>query len=228
IGLSTKEIVEDFNNPLNALLIFKWGESGDVLKNRIPQLGFKSVGSGVHILPPIKTPKLKDKYDIEQWVKKNLLKDLGNSYEYVVVFAQLIDLRHLYCERKKPAYARGRTLLDLLKPEEIFTPKYLSKYLQTKKNISFEELIKQYGFIFLISKECSEDEIEELRANKDDIISQLKRAYNLKQITINDYAKMDAGTIANVLGKYPVKKPSEVASSMVKEAIFWDRFFKES
>jgi hypothetical protein len=80
-------------------LIFKFrerhkGRKSTLLRERIIELGFKHLQSGVWILPPVKTPyNVNFQEELRQWVRKNLIDPIDGELEYVFPFVALLDLR---------------------------------------------------------------------------------------------------------------------------------------
>jgi hypothetical protein len=232
--LSTEELVEEFDSPLNAVLIYKWGEPEQkLIRDGLAKLGFKDIASGIKILPPSRMPDppLKNRRDIEKWLRQNLLDHLPRSHKYAIVFAQLIDLRKVYTTKYAPQdwadRFRGYTILDKLSWEELFPMKILRKLVTKKTHVSFEELILEYfPFSFLISRFLSDKDLDRVLPQRETIIQEIRRVFNLDSVTLMDFADMNEEELSQVIAKLKISNSKQIARGMVNEARVWKSFLK--
>lgn len=228
--LSTEELVKEFDNPLNALIIYKWGEppGRKLIRDRLAQLGFKDIGAGLKILPPSRMPypPLKDGKDVENWMKRNVLNSLPKDHKYTVVLSQIVDLRKVYATKYAPKEwfdrFRGYTLFDKLSWDELFPIEFIRKVLRKKTHVSVEELVvEHFPFSFLISRFLSDEELDRVLSKRDKIIRDLKKAFNLEKVTLMNFADMDANKLYPILTKFKIMNGKRIAQAMVEEAKIW-------
>jgi len=230
--LSTKDIINELDSPLYALIIHKWGEpSGEkIIRNRLYSLGFKDLGQGVKILPPTKMPKnLRTREDIQKWLKQNVLKDLPEHYKYSIIYATLIDLRKVYAEKSAPKEwahrFRGQTIFDRLSWGELFPPEFIRKTIYKKLKVSIEELINEhFPLIFLLSRFLGDEDLEKVSRERKAIIEEIKKTFNLNKLLLVDFAEMSSHELSKALGKYGVKNSGVIAIKMIEEATVWKQF----
>jgi hypothetical protein len=233
--VSTEELVNEFDHPLYALMMYKWGEPDDkLIRNKLFELGFVDISSGIKILPPSRMPypPLKTKQHVEKWIRQNILDLLPSDYKYSIVFAQLVDLRKTYVEKYAPKEwaqrFRGFTLFDKLTWDELFSPDFLYKSLTKKFHVSIEELIVEYfPFSFLISKYLNEKEKRIILPQTKKINKELEQTFGLSKIKLHDFASMDIVKLTEVLEKIGLSEPKEVAQNIVNEANQWKIFLEK-
>lgn len=232
--LSTEELLKEFDNPLNAVLIYKWGEPEQkLIRDGLAKLGFKDIASGIKILPPSRMPDppLKNRRDIEKWLRQNLLDHLPTSHKYTIVFAQLIDLRKVYTTKYAPQMwadrFRGFTLLDKLSWEELFPIRIIRKLVTEKTHVSYEKLIvEHFPFSFLISRFLSDNDLDRVLPQRKEIVQELKRAFNLKSVTLIDFAEMNAEELSRIIATMKISNSKQVAKGMINEARIWKSFLE--
>jgi len=234
--ISTEELIERFDRPLSALLIYKWGEpSGKkLIRDRLAELGFKDIASGIKILPPSRMPEppLKNRKDVENWLKQNVLNLLPEDHKYSIVFAQLVDLRKLYATKYAPkewAYRfRGYTIFDKLSWEELFPIKYIRKIISRKTRVSIEELIvKYFPFSFLISRFLNDKDLDRILSQRKRIIQDLKNVFQIENLTLMSFAEMDAKNLSGVLASLKIRNSHQIATDMINEAKYWKSFLEK-
>lgn len=188
--ISTEELVEEFDNPLNALIIYKWGEPPrrKLIRDKLTELGFKDLGAGLKILPPTRMPHppLKTREDVERWLKENVLNSLPKDYKYSIALAQIVDLRKAYAVKYAPKEwfdrFRGRTIFDILTWEELFPVEFIQKFLRKKTHVSVEELVvKHFPFSFLISRFVKNKNLDRILSQREKVIEELKMCLDLKR-----------------------------------------------
>jgi len=234
VGISTEDLVKEYDHPLKAMLIFKFrerisGRKSVVLRDKIRELGFKYIQSGVYVLPPVLTPSsLETREDIGKWFKSAVVDPIGPNLEYVIPFAVLIDLRKAYSERKAPERAWGRTIFGVLGPDELFPPEYIIGTMN-RKHISLEDIIRLGDITFLAAGCLTDSELLKVQENKRELISQIQYTLGTRGINLSEYKKMDSEKLASMLRRF-VDDPARarhIAETIVNEAIFWDKFLKE-
>lgn len=233
--LSTEELVAEFDNPLNALLIYKWGEPPTkLIRDRLSELGFKDIGAGVKILPPslMPNPPLKQRRHVEIWMKENILDSLPSDYKYTIVFAQIVDLRKAFTAKfAPPEYLekyKGRTLFDLLSWHELFPIEYLRKVLELKTHVSVEELVvEHYPFLFLISRFISEKELARMIPQRGKIFQSIKNVFDIGNVTLTSFSDMDPSRLAQILNDFGLADSDKVADEMIVESNYWKLFLEK-
>jgi len=234
--ISTEELIKRFDRPLNALLIYKWGEpyGKKLIRNRLAELGFKDIASGIKILPPSRMPKppLRNSKDMEKWLKQNVLDLLPKDHKYSIVFAQLVDLRKLYATKYAPKEwadrFRGYTLFDKLSWEELFPIEYIRKIISRKTRVSVEELIvKHFPFSFLISRFLNDKDLDRILNQRKRVIQDLKNTFQIENLTLLSFAEMDEKKLSSILASLRVRNSNQIAVDMVNEARYWKRFLEK-
>ena len=232
--LSTEDLIEEFDSPLNALVIYKWGEPRQkLIRDRLAELGFKDIGAGLKILPPSRMPHppLKNRRTIENWLKRSVLNFLPKTHKYSIVFAQIVDLRKVYATKYAPEdwfeRFRGYTLLEKLSWEELFPIDFIRKILAKKTNVSVEELVvEHFPFCFLISRFLNDEDFERVLSQRDEVIQDLKKCFNLENVTLIDFADMNVDELSQILTKLKIMNTKQIAKAMVDEAKLWNTFLE--
>lgn len=233
--LSTEELIKEFDNPLNALIIYKWGEPSGrkLIRDRLAQLGFKDIGAGLKILPPSRMPypPLKNGKDLENWINRNVLDSLPEDHKYTIVLSQIVDLRKTYATKYAPKEwfkrFRGYTLFDKLSWDELFSINFIRKVLKKKTRVSVEELVvKHFPFSFLVSKYLNDKDLDRVLVQRHKIIQELKKAFALENITLMSFANMDVERLRSILTKFRITNGKRIAESMIEEAKIWKRFLE--
>lgn len=233
--LTTRDIINELDTPLYALIIHKWGEPNEkIIRDKLYTLGFKDLGQGVKILPPAKVPKdLRTREDIGVWLKQNVLKDLPKNYKYSIIYATFIDLRKVYAEKAAPREwvhrFRGQTIFDRLSWDELFPPEIIRKTVRKKLKVSIEELINEYlPLPFLLSRFLNDENLEKVVKDQEAMTEEIKRIFNLNRVLLVDFAWMDSNKLSKVLSKYGVENPENTAQNIIDEAAIWRQFLSES
>lgn len=234
--LSTEELIKEFDNPLNALIIYKWGEppKQKLIRDRLAQLGFKDIGAGLKILPPshMPYPPLKSGKDLENWMKRNVLNSLPKDHKYTIVLSQIVDLRKAYTTKYAPKEwfkrFRGYTLFDKLSWDELFPIEFIRKALKKKTHVSVEELVvEHFPFSFLISRFLSDKDLDRVLVQRHKIIQELKKAFNLEDITLTSFANMNVERLHLILTKFKIMNGKQIAQGMIEEAKIWKTFLEK-
>ena len=225
-NISTEKIIEELDTSINALLFMKTSEDigleRKIIVKNIDKLGFKHIDKGVYVLPPIKTPKLKNNNEIDVWIKKNVLKGCPKNYEYIVEFASIIDLKKTHSKRNVSKYRKmGRTIFEVLSIDDILPVKEALKYLKFKKNISLFDIIELTSFSFLVEEyNCSKKDYESLKKNNENILNNIKRELDVTELKTTDLATVDNLILYKSLDDY-VSKPLDIAKMIKENASFW-------
>jgi len=229
--LTTRDIINELDNPLYALIIHKWGEPDEkLIRDRLYSLGFKDLGQGVKILPPAKMPNgLRTREDIKEWLKRNVLRDLPQHYKYSITYATLIDLRNVYADKSAPKEwahrFRGQTIFDRLSWDELFPPEFIRKTIKRKLKVSIEELINEYlPLPFLLSRYLGGEDLKKVLKDREAIIEDIGKTFNLDRVLLVDFADMNSHILSKVLSKHGVKKSETIAERMIDEATVWKQF----
>ena len=225
-NISTEKIIEELDTSINALLLMKTsediGSKRRILVKNIDKLGFKHIDKGVYVLPPVKTPKLKNNEELDTWIKKNILKGCPKKYEYIIEFASIIDLKKTHNIRNVPTYRRkGRTIFEVLSIEDILPVREALKYLKFKKNISLFDIIELTSFSFLVEEyNCSKKDYESLKKNNENILNNIKKELDVTELKTTDLATVDNLILYKSLDDY-VSKPLDIAKMIKENASFW-------
>jgi hypothetical protein len=237
-GITTYEIVRNYDKPVKAILLMKFretigGKRQVVLKDRLKKLGFKFIWGGVRILPPVKTPQYLDSQkDLDRWIRDNIIDGLDPEFKYVFPFATLLDMSVVFSERKGAPEVgpsgRVRTLFEELGADD-FDPGVVYSCIK-KRHVSIEDLIRQGDIVFLASKSLDSSTRERLEHSKEEITNELKKATGVERLDLSYFSSMDKKgerKLSAALKKGHVSDEKAVAKGIIHEAKFWDRFLRE-
>ena len=59
------------------------------------------------------------------------------------------------------------------------------------------------------------------------MIEELKNVFRLKKVTLIDFARMDVDKLSQILAKFGVMNPDDVARGMIDEAKIWKNFLEK-
>jgi hypothetical protein len=221
--ISKDELINKIDSPQYVLMIQKYNEPPKEIQDKLLEYGFKTFGYGIYLLPPVKARELgvKADFDIDKWIDQKLLKELPKTYKYIINFAAIVDLRHMTSKRN--IVEKARTYMDVLEPEDLVSPEEIALYLKNKKNISIKDVIQIPNLIFLVDDFAIDlEDYNVLKEHNDEILIDIKKKINAKDIKTTDLATINEDTVEEVLSKY-TKKPKEITKMIVRNAKFWNR-----
>lgn len=232
-NISKEELIEEIDTPLRSLILVKTSE--DISNKRyilrgktLPELGFKHLDKGIYLLPPKKTPNVKSREDLENWIKMKFKDYVNDDYEYAIQLATPIDLRKTFYERNLPPYRKkGKTVLDVFSADELIPTNQIIKFLNDKKNISSRDIIELPNIRFLVEDYFIErNDLEILKSSNDKILDEIKKALKIEEIKTTDLATVEKGLLSNILKKYNVSEPEKIAERIKDNATFWKSYFE--
>ncbi|MDD5193773.1 MAG: hypothetical protein PHF67_04290 [Candidatus Nanoarchaeia archaeon] len=225
-------LLRRLDRPIFCLLVHKTEEDNikdhklkSIRDSILPKLGFRGLklSRGIYILPPSKMPPLRNKEELDQWINKKILKRIPRNHRYIFSFIALIDLRYVISIKEDKLTKKNyETLLEVINPEELITISQGLKYLQTKKNISFKDLINLPSLSFLSDNTSLDLKNRELlKQNNDIIIEDIERDLK-KEIFTENIVRMDEEFLQNKIKKY-----LEINMEDIKIIKFNARFWME-
>jgi hypothetical protein len=224
-GISLDEILRKYDKPVNVILMMKFneklkGKQSVMLKQRLEQLGFRHVQSGVRLLPPHETEAiLESDRSLGDWIQEEIVKKLDTRLRYVLPFVALVDLRKDFSLRRGPPEKRLRTIRDLLTVADL-PPELVLRRLD-EKHLTIAKLVG-LGDIGFLAARCDSSTQEDLELSKPDILRKLRKATGKENPDLVDIAHMDGQKLSAVLIGH-VADESAVADAIIDEARFWDR-----
>lgn len=227
--ISKKELLKRIDKPIYALIFNKTEEMSltrSILKplrdKILPALGFKHIkGSrGMYILPPSMIPYFKDKNDIENWVKKNIIQEIPTGYRYIFSFISLIDLRYTLSIKNDSLTKKYDTLIDSIDAGELLTFSEGLTYLQRKKKLSLKDLIEIPNLFFLSDNTSIGFKDKEIMKEKnEEMINAIQNKVN-KEVNTREFIDIDSNLIYNLLKSY-ITISFEDVDVIKSNAKFW-------
>ncbi|MDE1853007.1 MAG: hypothetical protein KGI38_04565 [Thaumarchaeota archaeon] len=229
-GVTVEELIRTFPREVRALLLYKSYEKGKkkrgeptAARERLIELGFKSIQPGLWVLPPLKTPSnLNSQDELRMWFRQNIAKKMARSVDFVFPFIASVDLKRLVSERrgirKMPV---ARTLYNVFSEEEVVPPSHMYAALRSR-GMSVKEIILSGSVPFLCSAFADREDLEGIQANVLEVESRLRRATGLKNVSLEDIANLGSETVAAALKGF-VAHPKDLAQRTIVEAQFWMR-----
>lgn len=233
-NISKEELISNIHSNENAILIFKPQEldtnrskNVKLIKERMIDLGFKPIGSGVSILPPALTPNfLRNKKDLDNWVDKNLLFDLPEDYRFILSFVMIIDLK-LTTSRKKDEISWKKEIYEVLDVSELYSIDDTIDYLIKKKNLSIKDIINIPSFYFLSDNtDISLEDRNKLEKKDIIIIKNLKKRLEVDELKLLDIIKIEKHILKDELEKF-VKVTNKDIDKIITNAKFWKKVFEQ-
>lgn len=212
-------MLSKLSNPLYAILIRKYNESKEHKIEkflRSPTSKFKLIGPGLYILPPEDCPEINNDFDVKKWFHIDISEKIGLSEDYKRIFSfiSVIDLRKTTEERV--IAKRGRTIFEVLGKDK----QIMANILSSKKiMVEVSRIIDNSDLSWLIDKDCSDEELEKIRAGNKIILE------NLGKSKITELFTLEKSIIAEEVKKYCSNYES-VASQIKDNSLFWNNFFK--
>lgn len=228
-GVTVEELIRTFPREVRALLLYKSYEKGKkkgestAARERLIELGFKSIQPGLWVLPPLKTPSnLTSQDELRMWFRQNIAKKMARSVDYVFPFIASVDLKRLVSERrgirKMPV---ARTLYNVFSEEEVVPPSHMYAALRSR-GMSVKEIILSGSVPFLCSAFADKEDLDGIQANSLEVENRLRRATGLQKVNLEDMANLGSETVAAALKGF-VAHPKDMAQRTIVEAQFWMR-----
>jgi len=217
-GLSIEKLIAEYDKPINAILISTFnqrtpdgtiygrgGEDERFLSEELAKYEGKSLGSGVHLIPPKKVPKwIHNGNDLKEWFEKEILKDRYCILKFLVLF----DIRRKaywmnylrYQQRRKNAYTIG----EILTPEDIFSEEWITQTTTVAKIISNGDI----GW--LAHKHVGEDDLAIIRLNQLSIENKLGNP-TLREFVHGNYENK----LKTTLEEFNIHNSEEIAKSII-------------
>lgn len=230
-GITVEELVRTNPKEVKSILLFKSYEvtkkkrKHDVtVRDRLIEMGFRSIQPGAWILPPDRTPPGLDSQDsLKVWFRQQMVKPVSKSVDYVFPFIAYVDLKKVVSERrgirKMPT---ARTLFSVLSVEEVASPSHVYATMKAR-GYGAREIILAGDVSFLSSAFAEKEDLEGVHANELEIGSKLRHATGASSINLEDLANLGPETIAKALTG-AVAHPKDFAHRLVVEAQYWMRF----
>jgi len=209
---SKELLLRKIDAPIYCLLFHKTEEAN--LKNAklkslrddiLPSLGFRFIhGSrGVYILPPSYLPAFKNKKDIEEWIKKKIIKKIPKNHRYIFSFIVLIDLRFsISIKNDSLTKKRYDTLIEVINPEEILNFSEGLSYLQKKRNMSIRDIINIPNFFFLSDNTSLNAEKREIVKEKNEEIKKAIESELKREIFTEDIPMISSQSLFQAINNY--------------------------
>ena len=230
-GITVEELVRTYPREVRSLILFKSYEvtkkkrkAEVTFRDRLIELGFKSIQPGAWILPPDKTTAGLDTQDaLKVWFRQQMVKPVSKSVDFVFPFIATVDLKKVVSERrgirKMPT---ARTLFSVLSVEEVVPPSHV--YAQMKaKGFGVREIILAGDLSLLSSAFAEKEDLDGVQANEFEIAGKLRFATGASSINLEDIANLGPETIAKALSGF-VGHPKDFAQRLIVEAQYWMRF----
>ena len=118
-NIDIKKIVTKFDKPLYSLFIYKFNEVSRGKKNMpkplteliVQKLKFKLIGNSFYMLLPKDMPTINSRFNLERWIKGNIISKLPEGTTYTLNFIALVDVRKIFCYK---TVEWGNTVFDVL------------------------------------------------------------------------------------------------------------------
>lgn len=217
-GVSRRELIRKFDQRIPALIINYTSTNKDNWLKDVLNEKYDSVGlsGGERVIPPDKVPEklLTEEMTIDEWIEQELFEGQDDR-EAVIVHASLVDLR--YTGWEKNTYAYGDTI-----EQRITVTDYLEdEFYKLDEITNSIEHIEQGDIGFLASKYVTDEEMERLHENQNDIEK------NLGNPSIKELANEDIEEELIRVLKGVVDDPQNVAEGIIFQASVCKQVFFE-
>jgi gas vesicle protein len=216
--IEIEKVLSKLSTPLYAILIRKYNEdkTHKIEKFlRSSESKFKIIGPGLYILPPENCPEINASFDVKKWLNEEILKTLNlpQNYKRLFSFISVIDLRKTAEERV--IAKRGRTIFEVLGKDR----QIMANLLSSKKIFGEVcEIIDNSDISWLIDKDCSNEELEKIQSNSDEILKKLGKS------KLTDLFTLEKQEIEEELKKY-CSNFGSVAEQIKENSLFWNNLF---
>ncbi|MDG6985784.1 MAG: hypothetical protein JRM73_03455 [Nitrososphaerota archaeon] len=229
-GITVEELVRTNPKEVSSILLFKSYEGSKskrklvvTFRERLIEIGFKSIQPGVWILPPNRTPPGVDSQEsLKMWFRQQMVKPVPRTLDYVFPFIASVDLKKVVSERrgirKMPT---ARTLFGVLSVEEVATPSHVYSTMKSR-GLGVRDIILAGDVAFLASAFADGEDLDGIRVNELEIGGKLRHATGASAINLEDIANLGPETIAKALTGY-VAHPKDFAQRLIVEAQYWMR-----
>jgi len=226
-GLSTEKLIAEYDKPINAILISTYdqkipdgtiyGKGGNpFLPNELQKFNGKSLGSGVHLIPPQNVPRwIRNGNDLKKWFEEEILKDNYCILKFLILFDIRKKTFWMNYLQYSQTHKRNYTIGEVLTLEDIFNEDQISRTTTIAKIISNGDI----GW--LAHKHVSEDDLAILRLNQLAIENKIGKP-SLRELAEGNYQ----GKLKAVLEEYGIHNSEEVSKLIISEAKFWNRKIK--
>jgi hypothetical protein len=228
-GATVEELIRTYPREVRALLLFKSYERGKkkgestAVRERLIELGFKSIQPGLWILPPVRTPpNLNSQEELKMWFRQQISKPISKRVDYVFPFVASVDLKRVVSERrgirKMPV---ARVLYNVFSEEEVVPPSHMYAALRSR-GMSVREIILSGNLPFLCSAFADKNDLEGIQENISEVERRLRHDTGSQSINLEDIANLGPETITAALKGF-VAHPKDLAQRTIVEAQFWMR-----
>jgi hypothetical protein len=230
-GITVEELVRTYPGEVKSVILFKSYEAtkkkrktGVTFRDRLIEMGFKSIQPGVWVLPPVRTSAGLDTQDaLKVWFRQQMVKPVSKSVDYVFPFIATVDLKKVVSERRGiRKLPTARTLFSVLEVEEVVPPSHVYATMKAR-GFGLREVVLAGDVSLLSSSFAEKQDLDGIHANELEIAGRLRYATGSSSINLEDIANLGTETIATALTGF-VGHPKDFAQRLIVEAQYWMRF----
>ncbi len=225
-NITKQELIDKLDEKVRTIMLQKYNEPArKLITDRLFEMGFKTTGQGVYILPPVKATFIKPGFNLNKWLKDEILDRLPDDHKYIIKFAMVVDFKKMVFEKK--IVVRAKTILENMDAEDILEPSEVVEYLQMKKNISIKDVIEVPNLAFLVEEHLvSAANYKKLIEQNEEIINRIQREMNLPELNTTRLGNVDQEQLSTILQHY-VTESDTIAERIIQNAGFWNAFFED-
>lgn len=227
-GVTVEELIRTFPGEVRALVLFKSYERGKkkestVVREKLIEIGFRSVQPGLWVLPPARTPaNLGSQDELKLWFRQQVSKPIPKWVDYVFPFIAYADLKKVVSERrgirKMPI---ARTIYNVFSEEEVVPPSHVYSVMKSK-GMGVREIILSGSLPFLCIAFAEKGDLEGIQTNAFEVERRLRHAMGTQTVNLEDIANLGSETVAAALKGF-VAHPKDIAQRAIVEAQYWMR-----
>ena len=221
-GVSTEKLIQQYDRPLNVILISYASQhvptanggnrSESFLMNELLRYDVVSLGATDFLIPPNKVPKwIKNKENLEKWFESDILKGRYCKVKFLILLdikSKVVWKTYLPYAQKAPKHF---TIGERLTIDQLFSEDEIKK-------IALGDIIKNGDLLWLSSTFLTADQQAILQKNQSNIEHGLSNPSLIQLASDNIKPKL-----IECLSEYFDNQTEDIVQRITKEAKYWKR-----
>lgn len=227
-NISKKELIKDLKDDLEVVVLIKHteGERGQSvprqIKESLKRKGFRSINYGMYILPPYLSPNFKDSNQMNNWIEKNFLKKIDETYRYKMS-VMVVDLKKVLV--KEQGDTQMKSIIEKLNFTDIVRLEKLNEYVRKKKEISLMDIIQIPKLTRLVETgHYGLGDKKTLSEKNDEVSLKIAEAIGKEELKTKDISSISKDNLINILESFNIRKKEEIATDILNNSKFWLKF----
>lgn len=232
-NISKREIIQSYWRPLPTIIItffndYSESTDGKFLKKFIRENNDAEMLTGnTYAIPPkgfpnrFKEPSKVTRSDVQAWIHEDILAEEENP-EVAICQVSAVDLRRIYSYSNCENMSFSRKTIDYALDIESILERHNVHRILARDSVNLSKEIENGNIAFFLSRYISDDELEEIHENQDQIRHELGDP-PLRTIASDGFEER----LADVLSTY-ISDPLDPSKKAVEEAKLWYEALQEA